>query len=710
MADRTGLPSGSEDWDDDDILFYKRLQKGLNPLDKSQDEIIPQNNDSNSLDGKVGSQSTLRPSVIRKHMVTPQRIEEVNGKSSFTTPPPTTIGSSSSSSKVSSADVTLPKIVRTKYQADSLLGVMGSSYQHCSWCNEVKIISPEFPWCMRCKACHYCNEECQRADWTAGNHKNTCVSVTGRERDSYLPKYTFIHSKPTHRVFTLDECLQAGPQPLDPTPAMLERHQSLGRLWFPQEFVYKGETVFSAPFLPPEIVQLIREGLRNNTLTWMYLMSDNFFLLAGNASLPVSYLSVAVKMMTMVDPKPNAAYLLECNIASTWESRTSPGRPQFNLNWVEMLKRKGLSIKYLGLEGTCCDALRQLTHRRGTEFNPCGCYHCLKQPYVLAKKRELWESHRLAMLKRGVRLMSFKQYEEINAGTVPQGIWDICNNVNVAMEEEESQPPTKRGRKKKLPKGEPRVSAGAAVLLDTSYPPDDDIPIGEVSPEGLQRIVDILTYAKAERRWPTHGELDEIMAIFAEANEQTSAIDTTNDISRLGTVGSSLLLSATLHGRSVHSEVSRLKSSSSPIEDEDEDDSGSDSNLGATQFERKPPKRAAAVIKKAVYVEDSSEDGDSETQEARTSSSTKRHRQCGESDWSDEDSASTTDSFDADSSTSDSDDSDEGGDAAGGSGRRIGRSKSTISKKKYTRAAPLKSSSSDGIISHRYSLDEVSTF
>ena len=88
-----------------------------------------------------------------------------------------------------------------------------------------------------------------------------------------------------------------------------------------------------------------------------------------------------------------------------------------------------------------------------------------------------------------------------------------------AQEAEDAAKKNKKYRKPTLPKGEPRLSAGAATLLDWEYTPDNDVPIGGISQEQLEAALAILDVADGEKRWPTHGEIDEFYSIFDDANK-----------------------------------------------------------------------------------------------------------------------------------------------------------------------------------------------
>ena len=252
---------------------------------------------------------------------------------------------------------------------------------------------------------------------------------------------------PNSRVFTLAGCLAAPDQPLDPTPQMLERHKSLGAYWMPTEYKFQGRVMFSAPFIPPHIIAMLKDGLKTKRITWEYLLSDAFFYVAAHAATPVHSLEIVVKMMISMERKPSAAHLLECKLASYWEMKAGRmGQPEFQIDMHDCLVSNNLTVEMLGYEGGGCDDLRLFTHRPQHMVDPCGCFHCLKRPYKIKEKAEVWERLRLEELKKGRRLISWAQYEEINAGRVAPEVWDAVKEIQKAEATSSEKGQTSEGK------------------------------------------------------------------------------------------------------------------------------------------------------------------------------------------------------------------------------------------------------------------------
>ena len=186
----------------------------------------------------------------------------------------------------------------SKEQSARLLKAAGGGYDSCCSCLDV-IPAMELYVCKRCRSDDYlyCSQECQEQDFK--KHQEVCFCWTGRERDSYLG-YTMGLSNERPSNYHQSQCAQAPPQPMNPTPAMLERSPFLHRLWFDSVLELGGEVVVKAPRIPPFIIHKIRSGLARKRLTWDYLIDSSFFFAISHAGMPLEYISICLDQMVCV--------------------------------------------------------------------------------------------------------------------------------------------------------------------------------------------------------------------------------------------------------------------------------------------------------------------------------------------------------------------------------------------------------------------------
>ncbi len=368
--------------------------------------------------------------------------------------------------------------------------------------------------CARCMSTHYCDKKCQTEHWH--QHKLECDPTTGKGKMAFAGGRNYCWSTPENarKIWTAADMLAAPDQSLDPPEILREEWPNLFDLWYPRPFYIGSELKFEASMLPSCVREAIRKGLRKKQLTWEYLVSENFFLILGHAGLLIDQVVVYIDMMCNLDPKPHASRMLEQFMERWWITQCTMGRPQFNKRMSDILISHDIEMNHISLCGETCDAMRLITHATASKAPPCDCFHCKSRPLLEERKKFIWEAFRLDQQKKGFHIMSYKQYDEINRGCLDEQVW--LNGLLAIKAEAEEREEKLNGtyRPAKVPRGEPRLSAAANTLLDTPYPPDDNVQIRDVSPQNLKRIYSILDQAKREKRITTHGELDPIVLLL----------------------------------------------------------------------------------------------------------------------------------------------------------------------------------------------------
>jgi hypothetical protein len=155
--------------------------------------------------------------------------------------------------------------------------------------------------------------------------------------------------------------------------------------------------------------------LKTKQLTWDYLSSDNFLQLACHSKVPVCDLLRLVRDELLPSAvKPNMCALIERVSEEFWRVRCLSSEPLFDPAVARLLYRLGVTpplvgrgertklnhhlFNHLSLEHNH-DDLRAYTHASlsATAQLSCGCFHCLVEPFMEAKRAELWEGEGQAL-------------------------------------------------------------------------------------------------------------------------------------------------------------------------------------------------------------------------------------------------------------------------------------------------------------------------
>jgi hypothetical protein len=356
----------------------------------------------------------------------------------------------------------------------------------CAVCN---LASPLFS-CNRCLKKNYCSKDCQKSDWA--QHKLICQ----KHPDAPPPPPQWVPpvANPRRYCFTNEEMLQGPDQPMDPPP----KYSYIDIWWKDRSFTTPDGEVVRASFLAPQYKELIREGLRDKTLTWDYLCSDNFLFLIVQATYPLEYLKALVSLMRSSSPKVSPSVHIESVIEMYWRTHTDPEYvATYNRDMHAALQRNGLQTPFT-YDGHFCDELRQFTHANGggrsiKTDDPCGCWHCVKRPHTAHLEQQAWEEIRAHESSRGRYVMSYTMYRDILSRP------DDLRLV--------------------IPK-----AGGVAGLANWTYAPDEGHKMAKAIPKDkLKAAMLILDRAHREKRLPVHTEIDkfvELVAVTKKVYEQ----------------------------------------------------------------------------------------------------------------------------------------------------------------------------------------------
>jgi len=379
---------------------------------------------------------------------------------------------------------------------------------------------------LRCSRCAqddamYCDKKCQVADWS--RHGPLCNPKTGQGNRAFSGGnyYVWITPEVPAVVWRQADIDKMAGDPsmedsfaMDPPERLRFEHPRLFDSWFPREFYIGEDLMFEASFLPAKMIAAIRAGLRKKKLCWDYLVQDNFFSVVTHAAMPVNKTMIYINsIMQVCEPKPHASRLLETELERMWIIATTQGHTGFKQDMCDILESNEIHRNDISWCGESCDDFRLVSHR---SMPICDCYFCQSRPLLEVRKKKIWENFRLDSRKRGVHVMSYQQYTEINNEQVNPAVWDAGMRALQAAAEQKEQ---KRllGRNYRLPKlqkGEMRLGAGAKVLIDSPYLPDDTINFNAVAPANMKKICACLDVAKKEKRLPTHAELDLVMLLL----------------------------------------------------------------------------------------------------------------------------------------------------------------------------------------------------
>lgn len=322
-------------------------------------------------------------------------------------------------------------------------------------------------------------------DWP--KHKLACNKFSGKNNEPPLKEWVKPVPSSRRHIFTNEEMLAGPNQPMDPPP----KFAYINDWWKDRVFTAPDGQQFTASFLPPQFKELIRAGLRDKSLTWDYLCSDNFMFLIIQATFPLGRLADLIVAMRRMNPKPPAAVHVECIIEHYWRTHTCIGYEEFNLDMHNALRENDLVIP-LTYSGHFCDDLRRFTHRGGGSnklpLQPCLCWHCRKRPFLDSIEEEAWERIRARESDRGRYLMSYKMYKDLCSRDADARLWSIDDS-------------------------------GPGQMSTWVYPDDENAQITRVSKQKGKEVAAILDAAHREKRLPTHTELDKIVALITVSKE-----------------------------------------------------------------------------------------------------------------------------------------------------------------------------------------------
>ena len=348
-------------------------------------------------------------------------------------------------------------------------------------CEVCKKANPMFS-CNRCLSALYCSKECQKYDWAY--HKPLCVKHPAAP--SPPPQWKLPVANPNRRIFTKMEMLQGPDQPMDPP---LE-FSYIDMWWKDRSFTKPDGEVVRASFLAPQYKEMIRAGLRDKSLTWEYLCSDNFLFLIVQATFPLENLSALISLMRSSSPKVSPSVHVESIIEMYWRTHTDPEYTStYSRDMHAALQRNGLQTP-LTYDGHFCDELRQFTHANGggralLTTDPCGCWHCVKRPHAAYIEQKTWEDLRAKESGRGRYIMSYKMYRDML-----------------------SRPDDSRLA---IPH-----SGGLSGLASWTYPPDESRNMAKTIPKDkLKAAMLILDRAHRDKRLPVHSEIDMFVSLVA---------------------------------------------------------------------------------------------------------------------------------------------------------------------------------------------------
>jgi hypothetical protein len=91
---------------------------------------------------------------------------------------------------------------------------------------------------------------------------------------------------------------------------------------------------------------LFPQGLKDKTLTWDYLTSNNFLHKAFRASVPVYYILLALQWTMEREVKLNLSNLLDNFMEHFWRVRGLPGMMDFDMRIFQMLKRRKIVLPF----------------------------------------------------------------------------------------------------------------------------------------------------------------------------------------------------------------------------------------------------------------------------------------------------------------------------------------------------------------------------
>ncbi len=88
------------------------------------------------------------------------------------------------------------------------------------------------------------------------------------------------------------------------------------------------------------------QGLKEKSLTWEYLFSDNFMHQAVNSTVPVDKMLIFLDVAMHMQVKPRLGAMLENATEHFWRTKGLPGQGDYEPRVRDMLRRHDITLPF----------------------------------------------------------------------------------------------------------------------------------------------------------------------------------------------------------------------------------------------------------------------------------------------------------------------------------------------------------------------------